>query len=105
VSESSARTFAARVRPYAQARATDGRPRGRSDDRQRGRDGRAGTRRLVGLATAAAYADVSTRTLRRYIAHGRLTGYRVGPRLVKIDLNELDELARPIPTARGPGTG
>jgi excisionase family DNA binding protein len=61
-----------------------------------------GTRQLVGLS-AAAYADVSTRTLRRYIAHGRLTGYRVGPRLVKVDLTELDQLARPIPTARGPG--
>ena len=31
----------------------------------------------------------------------RLTGYRVGPRLLKVDLNDLDRLARPIPTARG----
>jgi excisionase family DNA binding protein len=59
-------------------------------------------RRLVSLSLAATYADVSTRTLRRYISQGRLIGYRVGPRLVKIDLNELDQLARPIPTARGP---
>jgi excisionase family DNA binding protein len=59
-------------------------------------------RRLASLATAAAYADVSTRTLRRYISKGRLTGYRVGPRLVKVDLNELEALARPIPTARAP---
>lgn len=58
------------------------------------------TRRLVGLATAAEYADVSVRTLRRYIAQGRLGGYRVGPRLVKVDLNEVDQLARPIPTMR-----
>jgi excisionase family DNA binding protein len=49
---------------------------------------------------AATHADVSTRTLRRYIAHGRLTGYRVGPRLLKVDLDEVDRLARPIPTAR-----
>src|SRR3954470_23455695 len=63
------------------------------------------SRHLAGGADAAAYADVSTRTIRRYIAHGRLTGYRVGPRLVKIDLDELDERARPIPTARGPGPG
>lgn len=62
-----------------------------------------GTRRLVSLAVAAVYADVSTRTLRRYISQGRLTGYRVGPRLVKVDLHEVDQLARPIPTARGPG--
>jgi excisionase family DNA binding protein len=60
-------------------------------------------RRLVSLATAAAYADVSTRTLRRYIAQGRLTGYRVGPRLVKVDLNELQNLASPIPSAERRG--
>ncbi|MGH3564474.1 MAG: helix-turn-helix transcriptional regulator [Pseudonocardia sp.] len=61
------------------------------------------TRRLASLATAAEYADVSTRTLRRYVSQGRLIGYRVGPRLVKVDLNEVDKLARPISTARGPG--
>ena len=65
--------------------------------------GRVTRRRLVSLAVAATYADVSTRTLRRYISHGRLTGYRVGPRLIKVDLNELDAMASPIPTARGPG--
>ncbi len=61
-----------------------------------------GTRQLVGLSAAAAYADVSTRTMRRYIAQGRLTGYRVGSRLVKVDLSEVDKLARPIPTAHDP---
>lgn len=59
-------------------------------------------RRLVSLAEAAAHADVSTRTLRRYIGQGRLTGYRIGPRLLKVDLNEVERLARPIPTARQP---
>lgn len=63
---------------------------------------RADSRRLVSLATAADHADVSTRTLRRYIAQGRLTGYRIGPRLLKVDLNEVGQLARRIPTARGP---
>ncbi len=33
-------------------------------------------------------------------SQGRLTGYRVGPRLVKVDLKEWEALARPIPTAR-----
>jgi hypothetical protein len=56
--------------------------------------------RLVSLTAGAAFADVSVRTLRRYIAQGLLTGYRVGPRLVKVDLNELEQLARPIPAAR-----
>jgi excisionase family DNA binding protein len=61
--------------------------------------------RLVSLAAGAAFADVSVRTLRRYIAQGRLTGYRVGPRLVKVDLNELEQLARPIPAARAGSSG
>lgn len=57
-----------------------------------------GRRRLVSLSVAAEYADVSTRTLRRYISDGRLTGYRVGPRLLKVDLNEVEAIATPIPT-------
>lgn len=56
------------------------------------------TRRFTSIADAAEYADVSDRTIRRYIADGRLTGYRMGPRLVKVDLAELDTLPRPIPT-------
>jgi excisionase family DNA binding protein len=56
-------------------------------------------RRLASTTEAAIYADLSTRTIRRYIAEGRLPGYRVGPRLVKIDLDDLDSLAQPIPTA------
>lgn len=56
-------------------------------------------RRLASIAHAAEYSDLSARTIRRYVAEGRLVGYRVGPRLVKIDLDDLDELARPIPAA------
>ena len=37
MSTSSARTSATRARPYAQARASDGRPRGRSETRRRRR--------------------------------------------------------------------
>lgn len=56
-------------------------------------------RRLVSVTHAAAYADLSTRTVYRYIQLGYLTGYRVGPRLVKVSLDELDKLAKPIPAA------
>jgi excisionase family DNA binding protein len=58
-------------------------------------------RRYGSVATAAEQYGVSEKTIRRWIATGRLTGYRVGPRLLKIDLDELDDLARPIPTAGG----
>jgi excisionase family DNA binding protein len=58
-------------------------------------------RRLAGITEAAEYADVSARTVRRYVSDGRLTGFRVGPRLVKVDLDELDALIRPIPAGGG----
>lgn len=80
-------------------RANQRTPRGRSAAHQ-SRSAPPTTTRFVSVADAAAYADVSTRTIRRYIATGRLTGYRVGPRLVKVDLADLDDaLVRPIPTA------
>jgi len=58
------------------------------------------TRRLVSLTVASEYADVSTKTMRRWIAESKVPGYRAG-RLIKVDLNELDAALRPIPTAGG----
>ncbi|MBX9642085.1 MAG: helix-turn-helix domain-containing protein [Mycobacteriaceae bacterium] len=49
-------------------------------------------RRLISLDEAAERLDICTRTLRRYIAAGLLTAYRIGPRLIKIDPAELDQL-------------
>ena len=57
------------------------------------------TRRYASLAKAADYADCNERTLRRHIAAGELTGYRLG-RVIRIDLNELDEWLAPIPTVK-----
>jgi excisionase family DNA binding protein len=54
-------------------------------------------RKLVNISVAAEYADVHPATLRRWVAAGRLPAYRVGPRLLKIDLAELDEIVRRIP--------
>jgi excisionase family DNA binding protein len=106
MTHSSARTSASRTRPHAQARASSGRPRGRARDTDAAPSPahrRATQRQLVSLAEAAAYAKLSVRTVRRYIASGRLTGYRVGPRLIRVDLEELESLARPIPAARRSG--
>ena len=47
-------------------------------------------RRYASLPKAADYADCNERTLRRHIATGELTGYKLG-RVYRIDLNELDE--------------
>jgi len=59
------------------------------------------TRRLVGLAEAAAYASCSTKTIRRRIAEGSLTGYRMPgkSRLIRIDLDELDAALTRVPHA------
>jgi len=54
-------------------------------------------RRWADLDAAAAYFHCSTKTVRRMISRGEITGYRVGSRMVRVDLNELDDLARPIP--------
>lgn len=60
------------------------------------------TRRLASLTEAADYLGTCVKTIRRYIAAGKLTGYRAGPRLIRVDLDELDAMLSPIPTA---GTG
>lgn len=58
-------------------------------------------RRLVSINEAAAYADVNTRTVRRWIAQGHLIGFRAGPRLIRVDRHQLDAMLRPIPTTGG----
>lgn len=59
-------------------------------------------RQLVTIADAADHIGMNPKTVRRYIAAGRITAYRVGPRAVRVDLNELETmLLRPIPTAAG----
>lgn len=53
-------------------------------------------RRYAKLAEGAAYLNVTPRTIRQMIADGRLTGYRSGSRLVRVDLNEIDAAMRPF---------
>lgn len=53
-------------------------------------------RRYVKIAEAADYLQVTDRTIRQMIADGRLTGYRSGGRLIRVDLNELDAAMKPF---------
>lgn len=53
-------------------------------------------RRYVKIVDAAEYLQVTDRTIRQMIADGRLTGYRSGNRLVRVDLNEVDAAMRPF---------
>lgn len=51
------------------------------------------------IAEAAQRTGVSTKTIRRRIAEGRLIGYRFGPTLIRLQPGEVDALLRPIPNA------
>ena len=62
-------------------------------------------RRLVSPSEAAEYAGCHPKTIRRRIADGSLRGYRMGPRLIRVDLDEVDHLLSPIPTAGGDAHG
>jgi excisionase family DNA binding protein len=54
--------------------------------------------KYVTPSTAADQLLVSERTLRRWIAAGELPAYRVGPRQIRIAVDDLDALMRRIPT-------
>jgi excisionase family DNA binding protein len=56
-------------------------------------------RRFSSIDRAAQLASVSTKTIRRRIADGSITGYRFGPRVIRVDLDEVESLFKPIPTA------
>jgi excisionase family DNA binding protein len=53
------------------------------------------------LETAAERLDVHPRTLRRMIARGEITGYRLGSKTLRVDPAEIDAALRPIPTVDG----
>jgi len=58
------------------------------------------TTSFVALDTAAERWDVSTDTIRRLISTGKITGYRLNGRIIRVDLAEVDAAFRPIPTAK-----
>ena len=44
----------------------------------------------------AEFFGVDVKTIRRWVAQGRLTAYRVGPRLIRVDRESILKLASPI---------
>jgi hypothetical protein len=54
---------------------------------------------IVPIAAAAEQYGVHPRTLRRWGAAGRIALFRFGPRLLKVDLAEVEAQLRQIPTA------
>lgn len=58
--------------------------------------------RLGPLAAAAELLQCHPRTVRRMVSRGELAGYRVGAgRMIRVDLNEVDQLLQRIPTVEG----
>lgn len=55
-------------------------------------------RRLMTIADAAERLGVSTKTIRKRIATGELPAYRIGPRAIRVDQDDVDRLLRRIPT-------
>lgn len=58
-----------------------------------------GGRRLARLAEATNQYPVCERTIRRMISRGEITGYRMGRKILLVDLNEIDAALREIPAA------
>lgn len=55
-------------------------------------------RQFESLAEAAERTGLSTDTLRRRIADGRLPAYRSGSRIIRVDPDDVDKLLTRIPT-------
>jgi excisionase family DNA binding protein len=56
----------------------------------------AARRRYCTIYDAAEYLGVTDRTIRTMIADGRLTAYRNGRRIIRLDLNEIDAAMKPF---------
>lgn len=57
--------------------------------------------RPASVQDAAGRFGVHPITIRRMVARGDIAGYRFGPRIVRVDLDELERAFRPIPTVGG----
>ena len=54
--------------------------------------------RFVSQEDAAARWGVSVDTIRRLIRTGKIAGYRLNGRIIRVDLAEVDACFRPIPS-------
>ena len=56
-------------------------------------------RKYESLDAAAERLSVDPRTIRRMIARGEITGYRIGTKALRVDPAEVDAALHPVPTA------
>lgn len=50
----------------------------------------------ISLQAAHVQFGLSERTIRRYVDQGLLPAYRLGPRLLRVDTADLEQLLRPV---------
>jgi excisionase family DNA binding protein len=62
-------------------------------------------RTLVSIDETAQLLGCTDRSVRRWIADGKLTAYRLGNKLVRLDLDDVYAMLREIPTAGGDDRG
>ena len=55
--------------------------------------------RFVSQEDAAARWGVSVDTIRRLIRTGKIAGYRLNGRIIRVDVAEVDAAFKPIPTS------
>lgn len=55
-------------------------------------------REFESLAAAAERTGLSIKTLRRRISNGTLAAYRSGPRILRVDPNDVDNMMVRLPT-------
>jgi hypothetical protein len=61
-------------------------------------------RRPATLTQAAEKSGRHRVTLRRWVAEGKIHGWRQGDKLLIVDLDEIDKQLRPVPGAGGDAT-
>lgn len=64
-------------------------------------ENRLATPKFVTQEAAASRWSVSVFTIRRLIASGKITGYRLNGRVIRVSLDEVDSAFQPIPTVIG----
>lgn len=57
------------------------------------------TPRMLEMRAVAEQLNVSEKSVRRWIASGRLKSYRVGPRLIRVDAASVEALMKPLGAA------
>lgn len=57
------------------------------------------TPKLITIREAADFYGCSERSVRRYIAAGKLAAFRVGPRNIRVRSDDVEALLHAVPTA------